>query len=96
MPAAAVEFAEPDYRVSVNWMPNDALLSLQWHHSVIGSPAAWQSSTGKGDIKVRWWRDDVLCCAELWVATWHAACLACTVPTCCRPSPGALPTSRRA
>ncbi len=52
-PAAAVEFAEPDYRVSVNWVPNDALLNLQWHHSTIGSQQAWQTATGKGDVKVR-------------------------------------------
>lgn len=47
-----MEFAEPDYRVSVNAMPNDALLNVQYHHALIGSPQAWKSATGEGEVKV--------------------------------------------
>jgi hypothetical protein len=49
---AAVEFAEPDYLVSVNWKPNDPLLPAQWHHATIDSYTAWNASRGSPQIKV--------------------------------------------
>lgn len=49
---AAIEFVEPDYRVPVNWLPNDSLFKAQWHHTTIGSQVAWNSSKGSAEIKV--------------------------------------------
>ena len=63
---AAIEFAEPDYRVSVNWAPNDSLFKVQWHHRLVGSEAAWNSSRGSKAVKVRG--------GLLWLA---AGCLLC-------------------
>lgn len=49
---AAFEFAEPDYRVPVNWQPNDPLLRVQWHHATVASPLAWNATTGRQEVRV--------------------------------------------
>jgi hypothetical protein len=38
--------------VSVNWAPNDSLFKVQWHHRLIGSEEAWNSSRGSKAVKV--------------------------------------------
>src|SRR5262245_22353000 len=44
---AAVEFAEVDALYEAEDLtPNDPLLSKQWHHAKIATPAAWASTTG--------------------------------------------------
>lgn len=48
----AFEFAEPDYRVPVNWQPNDSLFNVQWHHAAVASPLAWNATTGRQEVKV--------------------------------------------
>ncbi|KAL4457752.1 hypothetical protein ABPG75_012617 [Micractinium tetrahymenae] len=48
----AFEYAEPDYRVPVNWQPNDSLFSVQWHHAAVASPLAWNATTGRPEVKV--------------------------------------------
>lgn len=50
---AAVEFAEPDYLVRVDWEPNDSLMRAEWHHSAISSRVAWNVSRGSSLVKVR-------------------------------------------
>ena len=44
---------EPDYKVHVQWRPNDTNFSLQWHHPIIGTEAAWDVNTGSDVVKVR-------------------------------------------
>lgn len=51
-PPAVIEYAEPDYRVGVNWLPNDPMERLQWHHAVVGSEEAWNASTGRPEVRV--------------------------------------------
>lgn len=46
----AVEFAEPDYIVYPNFIPNDAQYASAWHLPLIGAPAAWDLSTGSGSL----------------------------------------------
>lgn len=48
----AVEFAEPDYQVPPDAIPNDPYLSSQWHHAKINSSAAWDVTTGNTTVKV--------------------------------------------
>jgi hypothetical protein len=49
---AAVEFAEPDYLVRVDWEPNDSLMRAEWHHTAINSRTAWNVSRGSSLVKV--------------------------------------------
>lgn len=51
--SAAVEFAEPDYLVRVDWQPDDTLVNTQWHLDTIHSQDAWNTSTGSREVKVR-------------------------------------------
>lgn len=51
-PGAGIKYAEPDYRVSVNWAPNDALLRAQWHHGAVRSGDAWNASVGRPEVRV--------------------------------------------
>ena len=44
MDTGAVKFAEPDVSVPPTATPNDALYDLQWHHTTINSPVAWDRS----------------------------------------------------
>jgi len=47
-----VEFAELDSFEQRQFVPNDALLSSQWHHAVIGSFQAWDHSLGEPFVRV--------------------------------------------
>lgn len=47
-----VEFAELDSYGQRQFSPNDALLSNQWHHAVIGSFQAWDHSLGEPFVRV--------------------------------------------
>lgn len=48
----AVEYAQPDYLVSPAVEPNDPDYDLQWQHARIGSPAAWDTTTGGTSVLV--------------------------------------------
>lgn len=48
----AVEFAEPNYFRPPSIIPNDTYYNLQWAHSKINSPSAWDVTTGKSDVTV--------------------------------------------
>eukprot|EP00887_Chlorella_sp_A99_P001419 scaffold8.g1419.t1 len=48
----AVDAVEPDYRVTVGAVPNDALLSQQWHLPAVSAYSAWNLSTGSRSVKV--------------------------------------------
>lgn len=48
----AVSFAEPDVLIEHQQVPNDAYYSSQWHHKTIGSPTAWDTTTGSSSVKV--------------------------------------------
>ena len=48
----AVKFAEPDMIISPSNTPNDTYYNVQWHHSTINSPTAWQNTQGSSSIKV--------------------------------------------
>ncbi len=41
-----VLYAEPDYKVTLDALPNDPLLKNQWHHTVIQSGQAWNTTKG--------------------------------------------------
>jgi thermitase len=41
-----VEYAEPNYVYHATGVPNDPDLNKQWAHPLIGSPAAWDITTG--------------------------------------------------
>ncbi len=43
-----VEFAEPDFLATVQFIPNDPLFSQQWNLTKVGAPKAWDQSTGTG------------------------------------------------
>ncbi|MCJ7551576.1 MAG: hypothetical protein MUQ30_18040, partial [Anaerolineae bacterium] len=47
-----VEFAEPNYLVRAHLSPDDTFYNLQWAHTVINSPAAWDLTTGSGAVTV--------------------------------------------
>ncbi len=47
-----VEYAELNYIVSLNLIPDDPLYSLQWSLSKIDSAGAWEMSVGSGDVIV--------------------------------------------
>lgn len=48
----AVEFAEPDWLVAPTVVPNDTSYSSQWQHPKIGSPTAWNTTTGSSSVLV--------------------------------------------
>ncbi len=41
-----IEYAEPNYRVTAQRIPNDTFYSLQWHYPQINLPQAWDITTG--------------------------------------------------
>lgn len=43
-----VEIVEPLYRVRASFVPNDPLLTNQWHMERIGATRAWDFATGRG------------------------------------------------
>jgi subtilisin family serine protease len=47
-----VEYAEPDYKVKVNSIPNDPLYQRQWFHQVIKSEEAWNITKGSSNVIV--------------------------------------------
>ena len=47
-----VEYAEPNYLVWAHLTPDDPYYSLQWSHTVINSPAAWDLTTGSSAVTV--------------------------------------------
>lgn len=47
---AAVEFAEPNYRVQAFETPNDPRFPHQWNLAKIRSPQGWDLSTGSSDV----------------------------------------------
>ena len=47
-----VEFAELDTFQQRQFTPNDAQITNQWHHQVIGSYAAWEKSLGQPFIRI--------------------------------------------
>ena len=50
MDTGAVKFAEPDVIVPPTATPNDTYYSLQWHHTTINSPIAWDNVVGPDDL----------------------------------------------
>jgi len=49
----AVQYAEPNYRYwAVDTTPNDPAFVQQWAHTRVGSPAAWDVSTGSASIVI--------------------------------------------
>ena len=50
MDTGAVKFAEPDVSVPPTATPNDTYYSLQWHHTTINSPVAWDNVVGPDDL----------------------------------------------
>src|SRR5262245_39910362 len=46
------EFAEPDYIIEMDAIPNDPYVGSQWHLSKIRAPAAWDKTTGSSSIIV--------------------------------------------
>jgi hypothetical protein len=47
-----VMYAEPDYVVSADVVPNDTNYASQWGYAKIGGPAAWDTTTGSASIIV--------------------------------------------
>jgi subtilisin family serine protease len=47
-----VEFAELDVFQRRQFSPNDPQLSGQWHHTVIGSPQAWDKGLGQSFVRI--------------------------------------------
>jgi serine protease len=47
-----VEYAEPNYLYGPLLVPNDELFELQWNHSLINLPEAWDHTVGSDDIVV--------------------------------------------
>ncbi|MEH6558600.1 MAG: S8 family serine peptidase [Oceanicoccus sp.] len=41
-----VEYAEPNYKMTVQVVPNDPFYPLQWHYPRINLPQAWEITTG--------------------------------------------------
>jgi len=48
----SVLYAEPDYRVTIDAVPNDTSYGSQWHYPKIGLPAAWDVTTGSAAVIV--------------------------------------------
>ncbi len=47
-----IEFAEPDYLVEPDLVPNDAYYSSEWHLQKIQAPQAWDITTGSNTITI--------------------------------------------
>ncbi|MGB1140784.1 MAG: S8 family serine peptidase, partial [Halioglobus sp.] len=48
----AIDWAEPNYRVSALATPDDEAFPFQWHFPLIGIPEAWEITTGDNDVIV--------------------------------------------
>lgn len=46
----AVEYAEPNYKVETQMVPNDPLYNQQWAHQNIQSEAAWDIASGQNTV----------------------------------------------
>ena len=49
---ADIEYAEPNFILQANAVPNDEYFDLQWHYSLINLPAAWDMTTGSETVTV--------------------------------------------
>ena len=49
---ADVEFAELDVWQRQQFVPDDPQFGHQWHHAVIGSPAAWEHGRGRSEVRL--------------------------------------------
>jgi thermitase len=47
-----IEFAEPNYLLSPETVPNDPFYPYAWHLPKIGAPAAWDVTTGSSNIVI--------------------------------------------
>jgi subtilisin family serine protease/subtilisin-like proprotein convertase family protein len=49
-----LDFVQPDYRIHVQTTPNDPYFTsnMQWGLNAIGAPAAWNHTTGSGNVVV--------------------------------------------
>lgn len=47
-----IRWVEPDYVYRASSVPSDPLYPEQWHHNMLGLPAAWKLSKGDPNIKV--------------------------------------------
>ncbi|WP_422123862.1 cell wall-binding repeat-containing protein [Planococcus sp. X10-3] len=47
-----VESVEPDYLITLDYVPNDPHLSSQYHHNRIGAEKAWNLTKGSSDVLV--------------------------------------------
>lgn len=47
-----VEYAEPDFKLKLNSIPNDPLYSKQWFHKVIKTDEAWEITKGSPNLIV--------------------------------------------
>src|SRR5207249_4084523 len=45
-----IEFAEPEYLIDPDALPNDPYYASQWHLSKIQAPQAWDLSTGANTV----------------------------------------------
>jgi len=50
MDTGAVKFAEPDVSIPPTAIPNDPGYDLQWHHTAIDSPTAWDNIIGPDNL----------------------------------------------
>ncbi len=48
----SVLYAEPDYRVTIDAVPNDTSYGSQWHYPKVGLPTAWDATTGSAAVIV--------------------------------------------
>lgn len=49
---ADIEYAEPNYRVTAQYIPTDPAYIYQWHYPAINLPQAWDVTTGSADVVV--------------------------------------------
>ncbi len=49
---SGIRFAEPNYQVYAQAVPNDEAYPLQWHYPLIGLPDAWNTTTGDPQVVV--------------------------------------------
>lgn len=49
---SGIRFAEPNYQVRAQSVPNDEVYPLQWHYPLIGLPDAWNTTTGDPQVVV--------------------------------------------
>src|SRR5262249_44695400 len=47
-----LEFAEPNYLLTPDAIPNDPYFSQEWHLTKIETPTAWDSTVGSGSVTI--------------------------------------------